>query len=90
MLVCGNGDDGTACLVALGVVIFLNTKKVWPGIIKDPGCFDESPLIPNYGETKFARECKKEKQAIMKQDLADGDIVIGGMVNNMRDAEILG
>ena len=76
---------------ASDALISLNTKKAWPAIIEDPGCFDESPTpIPSYGETELAREREKAKQAIMKQALADRNSVIGCMVNNLSDADIRG
>ena len=76
---------------ASDALISLNMKRAWPGIIEDPGCFDDSPPPgTKLWGNQLARERENARQAIMKQALANIDSVIGCMVDNMSDAEIRG
>lgn len=48
---------------ASDALISLNTKKAWPGIIEDPGCFDESPpRYPVMGKPNLPVSAKRQSK----------------------------
>ena len=48
---------------ASDALISLNTKKAWPAIIEDPGCFDESPpRYPVMGKPNLPVSAKRQSK----------------------------